>query len=48
MANLLHSATNGWNTAAPPPATTEIFTYKASPPQGTVHGAIQGSACVYN
>ncbi|HEX9095490.1 MAG TPA: prepilin-type N-terminal cleavage/methylation domain-containing protein [Candidatus Dormibacteraeota bacterium] len=48
MANLLHSATNGWNTAAPPPAGTEIFTYKASPPQGTVHGAIQGNACVYN
>src|SRR6266849_4925438 len=45
MANLLHSATTGWNTAAPPPAGTEIFTYKASPPQGTVHGAIQGQAC---
>jgi len=51
MANLLHSATSGWNTAAPPPAGTEIFTYKASPPQGTIHGVIQGNAsptCVYN
>ncbi len=48
MANLLHSATTGWSTAPPPPAGTEIFTYKASPPQGTVHGAIQGQACIYN
>jgi general secretion pathway protein G len=48
MANLLHSATNGWNAVAPIPAGTELFTYKASPPQGTLHGAIQGNACVYN
>jgi prepilin-type N-terminal cleavage/methylation domain-containing protein len=53
MANLLHSATNGWNSVAPPPipAGTELFTYKASPPQGTVHGQIQGNAsptCIYN
>jgi prepilin-type N-terminal cleavage/methylation domain-containing protein len=49
MANLLHSATSGWGTAPPPPAGTEIFTYKASPPQGTVHGTIQGNAtCIYN
>jgi prepilin-type N-terminal cleavage/methylation domain-containing protein len=49
MANLLHSATNGWNAAAPIPAMTEQFTYKASPPQGTLHGAFSsGSACVYN
>ena len=48
QANLLHSATNGWNSAAPIPSGTELFTYKASPPQGTVHGAIQGQACVYN
>jgi prepilin-type N-terminal cleavage/methylation domain-containing protein len=49
QANLLHSATSGWNLAAPPPAGTEIFTYKASPPQGTVHGTIQGNAtCIFN
>ncbi len=49
QANLLHSATNNWNAAAPLPAGTEIFTYKASPPQGTVHGTIQGNAtCIYN
>jgi prepilin-type N-terminal cleavage/methylation domain-containing protein len=49
MANLLHSATNGWNAAAPIPAGTELFTYKAAPPQGTVHGTIQGNAgCIYN
>jgi general secretion pathway protein G len=48
QANLLHSATNGWNAVAPIPAGTELFTYKASPPQGTVHGAIQGQACTYN
>jgi general secretion pathway protein G len=48
QANLLHSATNGWNAAAPIPAGTELFTYKASPPQGTVHGAIQGQSCIYN
>jgi prepilin-type N-terminal cleavage/methylation domain-containing protein len=47
QANLLHSATNNWN-AAVPPAGTELFTYKQSPPQGTVHGAIQGNPCVYN
>jgi hypothetical protein len=33
---------------APIPAGTELFTYKASPPQGTIHGAIQGNACTYN
>jgi general secretion pathway protein G len=48
QANLLHSATNGWNAAAPIPAGTELFTYKASPPSGTVHGAIQGQSCIYN
>ena len=49
MANLLHSSTQGWNAAAPIPAMTEQFTYKASPPQGTVHGAFSsGSPCVYN
>jgi prepilin-type N-terminal cleavage/methylation domain-containing protein len=47
QANLLHSATNNWN-AAVPPAGTELFTYKQSPPQGTVHGAIQGNPCVFN
>src|SRR2546423_8036911 len=49
-ANLLHSATNGWSLVAPPaiPAGTELFTYKASPPPGTVHGLIQGNACIYN
>ena len=31
-----------------PSTGTELFTYKAAPPQGTVHGAIQGNACVYN
>ncbi|TMC44889.1 MAG: prepilin-type N-terminal cleavage/methylation domain-containing protein [Chloroflexi bacterium] len=46
-ANLLHSSTLNWNNAAPP-AGTEQFTYKASPPQGTVHGAITTNACVYN
>ena len=35
--------------APPPPAGTEIFTYMASPPQGTVHGIIQGNAaCIFN
>jgi general secretion pathway protein G len=48
MANLLHSATVNWNAVAPIPAGTELFTYKASPPQGTIHGAIQGNACTYN
>jgi len=49
MANLLHSSTNNWNAAAPIPTGTELFTYKASPPQGTVHGTIQGNAtCIYN
>jgi prepilin-type N-terminal cleavage/methylation domain-containing protein len=47
QANLLHSSTLNWNSAAPP-AGTELFTYKAAPPQGTVHGTIQGGACVYN
>src|ERR1700737_665721 len=48
MASLLHSSTANWN-AAVPPAGTELFTYKASPPQGTVHGAIQGNAaCIFN
>ena len=48
QANLLHSATAGWN-VAPPAAGTELFTYKASPPRGSVHGAIQGNVgCVYN
>src|ERR1700694_4707868 len=47
QANLLHSETNHWN-AAVPPAGTELFTYKQSPPQGTVHGAIQGNPCVFN
>jgi len=47
QANLLHSATLNWNNAAPP-AGTEQFTYKASPPQGTVHGAITTNACIYN
>ena len=49
MANLLHSSTANWNAAAPVPAGTELFTYKASPPQGTVHGTIQGNAtCIFN
>jgi prepilin-type N-terminal cleavage/methylation domain-containing protein len=49
MANLLHSSTANWNAAAPIPTGTELFTYKAAPPQGTVHGTIQGNAtCVYN
>ncbi|TMG46071.1 MAG: hypothetical protein E6H90_09865 [Chloroflexi bacterium] len=49
MANLLHSSTNNWNAAAPIPTGTELFTYKAAPPQGTVHGTIQGNAtCIYN
>ncbi len=48
QANLLHSATVNWNAAAPLPAGTEIFQYKASPPQGTVHGTIQGNPCTYN
>jgi prepilin-type N-terminal cleavage/methylation domain-containing protein len=48
QANLLHSSTAGWNLAAPP-AGTELFTYKQSPPQGTVHGTIQGNpGCIYN
>jgi prepilin-type N-terminal cleavage/methylation domain-containing protein len=47
QANLLHSSTLNWSSGAPP-AGTELFTYKASPPQGTVHGTIQGGACVYN
>jgi prepilin-type N-terminal cleavage/methylation domain-containing protein len=48
QANLLHSATTNWNAAAPANG-TEVFTYKASPPQGTVHGAIQGNAaCIFN
>src|ERR1700694_2742665 len=47
QATLLHSATNNWN-AAVPPAGTELFTYKALPPRGSVHGAIQGNPCVYN
>jgi prepilin-type N-terminal cleavage/methylation domain-containing protein len=48
QANLLHSATLNWNSGAPPTG-TELFTYKASPPQGTVHGTIQGIAgCVFN
>ena len=46
-ANLLHSATNQWNAVAPIPTGTEIFTYKASPPQGTVHGVLTNIAtCV--
>ena len=49
MANLLHSSTANWNAAAPAPTGTELFTYKAAPPQGTVHGTIQGNAtCIYN
>lgn len=48
QANLLHSATSNWNAAAPANG-TEVFTYKAAPPQGTVHGTIQGNAtCIYN
>lgn len=48
MANLLHSSTNNWNAAVPANG-TELFTYKAAPPQGTVHGVIQGNAtCIYN
>ena len=48
QANLLHSATTNWNAAAPANG-TEVFTYKASPPQGTVHGTIQGNAvCIFN
>jgi prepilin-type N-terminal cleavage/methylation domain-containing protein len=47
QANLLHSSTLNWSSGAPPTG-TELFTYKAAPPQGTVHGAIQGNACVYN
>jgi|ERR671936_55095 prepilin-type N-terminal cleavage/methylation domain-containing protein len=48
MANLLHSTTANWSSGAPANG-TELFTYKAAPPQGTVHGAIQGNAtCVYN
>ena len=47
QANLLHSATNNWN-AAVPPAGTELFTYKQTPPRGSVHGAIQGNPCVFN
>jgi hypothetical protein len=43
MANLLHSSTVNWNAAAPATG-TEVFTYKASPPQGTVHGVLQGIA----
>jgi len=46
-ANLLHSATAGW---AAPAAGQESFTYKASPPSGTVTGAWSGGApaCTYN
>jgi general secretion pathway protein G len=48
MANLLHSTTANWNAAAPANG-TELFTYKAAPPQGTVHGAIQGNGtCTFN
>ena len=48
QANLLHSATANWNVAVPANG-TEVFTYKASPPRGTVHGAIQGNAvCIFN
>ena len=48
MASLLHSSTANWN-AAVPPAGTELFTYKASPPRGSVHGTIQGNAaCIFN
>src|SRR5436305_12101792 len=47
-ANLLHSATNQWNAAAPVPNGTELFTYKGGTPTGSVHGAIQGNACTYN
>jgi len=52
MANLLHSATAGWNAVAPPPIPTgtELFTYKAAPPQGTVTGQLSGigSCAHYN
>src|SRR5437879_10498205 len=52
MANLLHSATAGWNSVAPPPipAGTELFTYKSAPPQGTVTGQLSGigSCAHYN
>jgi prepilin-type N-terminal cleavage/methylation domain-containing protein len=48
MANLLHSSTANWN-ASPQPTGAETLTYKASPPQGTVHGTIVGNAtCIYN
>src|SRR4030088_2596269 len=48
QANLLHSAT-ATGTVAVPANGTEVFTYKASPPRGTVHGAIQGNAvCIFN
>jgi len=48
QANLLHSATANWNVAVPANG-TEVFTYKAAPPQGTVHGIIQGNAaCIFN
>ena len=48
QANLLHSATANWNVAVPANG-TEVFTYKASPPRGTVHGTIQGNAvCIFN
>ena len=43
QANLLHSSTANWNAAAPATG-TEVFTYKQAPPQGTVHGIIQGIA----
>ena len=46
-ANLLHSATANWNVAVPANG-TEVFTYKAAPPQGTVHGVVQGSPCTFN
>ena len=47
-ANLLHSATANWNVAVPANG-TEVFTYKAAPPRGTVHGIIQGNAaCIFN
>jgi len=49
MANLLHSATANWSSAAPPGG-TELFTYKATPPKGSVHGAIAapGPSCTFN
>jgi len=47
-ASLLPRATANWNTDASP-AGTEVFTYKAGLPAGTVHGTIKGDAsCTYN